>query len=819
MTRFFLLVLLASPARAGDWRDEVVYFLMTDRFADGDVKNDDLGFKEFDPKNGAYYSGGDIAGIRSKLDYIQGLGASAVWLTPPVANVWNDPALKMSGYHGYWARDFMKLDEHLGTLEDYRGLADDLHRRKMKLIQDIVVNHTGDFFGSDLKLKSGIVPSTGPTQRPFNLNDPSDPLQRGASVYHWTSDITDYANDEQRLKWQMSGLDDLNTSSPAVRQALRESYDFWISSVGVDGFRLDTAHYVEHEFWRDFVRSKDKDFLTLGEVWIHAEPFSDKADKEAAEYLGTKEQPELSAVLNFPLAMELRSVFAKGAAPARLKYRLESLNKFYRDGLGSGNFVDNHDMARFLSEGSEDGLAQALAAVFTVPGIPVVYAGTEQGFRETRGSMFKEGYGSGGQDHFDAGHPLYQLIQELARVRRENDVFRRGTLTPLYGEASGAGALAYRLDMGKEKALVLFNTADEPVLLAELETGLETGVRMQPVFLRHLDRFAELRVGERLSMLLPPRAVLALKSAGPAAAPPAPAAAVIDPLPAGPLGEKAVEVRGTASRDGNVLLIVDGRLSRPIRARREGGRWSASLDAGRLADGEHTLIAMVGEPEKLGLSKPRGFSVSIPWKRIAEVEDPVGDDRGPLGTYRYPLAPGFEGRADIERVSLYRRGPGAKWVVKMAKGLSDGWNPPLGFDHVCFNIFLSWPDGRGVRVLPRMNAEMPEGQTWDFGLFLGGWTVALYPASGSTAGSMAPPVQPPPKVKSDKKAGTVEIVFDLDAFRGVGSFDGAEFNVTTWDYDGMEGGLRPLAPEPADYVFGGGKADGVKWMDAAGPVK
>ena len=84
---------------------------------------------------------------------------------------------------------------------------------------------------------------------------------------------------------------------------------------------------------------------------------------------------------------------------------------------------------------------------------------------------------------------------------------------------------------------------------------------------------------------------------------------------------------------------------------------------------------------------------------------------------------------------------------------------------------------------------------------------------------MAPPVQPPPKVKSDKKAGTVEIVFDLDAFRGVGSFDGAEFNVTTWDYDGMEGGLRPLAPEPADYVFGGGKADGVKWMDAAGPVK
>ena len=136
----------AEVPESVEWRDQVVYFLMTDRFADGDHTNNDQKAGEFNPADGGLYSGGDLAGVRSKLDYIQGLGATAVWLTPPVANVWYDPVLKMAGYHGYWAADFKKVDAHLGILEDYRGLAADLHRKGMLLIQDIVTNHTGDFF-------------------------------------------------------------------------------------------------------------------------------------------------------------------------------------------------------------------------------------------------------------------------------------------------------------------------------------------------------------------------------------------------------------------------------------------------------------------------------------------------------------------------------------------------------------------------------------------------------------------------------------------------------------------------------------------------
>src|ERR1035437_1639884 len=172
---------VASP----DWRDQVIYFVMTDRFMDGDKSNDDQGRGEFNPKDGNLYSGGDLAGIREKLDYIQGLGATAVWITPPVANVWYDPAMKMAGYHGYWAENFTKVDAHMGTLEDYRRLSMELHRRGMYLVQDIVVNHTGDFFRYDgpydpahveknFQLKTGMIPAR-PSQYPFSLDDARAP--------------------------------------------------------------------------------------------------------------------------------------------------------------------------------------------------------------------------------------------------------------------------------------------------------------------------------------------------------------------------------------------------------------------------------------------------------------------------------------------------------------------------------------------------------------------------------------------------------------------------------------------------------------------
>ena len=197
----FIALALCLPAVAGpvlhrpspDWRDQVLYFALTDRFDDGDPRNNDQGAGEYDPARRSHYSGGDLAGLTRRLDYMRGLGATGLWLTPPVANQWLDAAGGYTGYHGYWAEHFMRVDPHLGTLADYQRLSRALHRRGMVLVQDIVVNHTGNFFQhgpgwdpadrrrASWQLNTGSKPVTAPTQPPFHLNDPRRAEDRAAA--------------------------------------------------------------------------------------------------------------------------------------------------------------------------------------------------------------------------------------------------------------------------------------------------------------------------------------------------------------------------------------------------------------------------------------------------------------------------------------------------------------------------------------------------------------------------------------------------------------------------------------------------------------
>ena len=183
-----------------DWRDQVINFVLTDRFDDGNPRNNEQGLGEYDPRQGHMYSGGDIDGIRRRLDYVQALGATAVWLTPPVLNQWHDTTHGFWGYHGYWASHFKRMDPHVGTLADYQRLSDALHRRGMYLVQDVVVNHTGNFFSygpgwraddpaADYRPNTGSRPLVGqhpqPLQAPFDLNDPRRAPDRRAGIYHW----------------------------------------------------------------------------------------------------------------------------------------------------------------------------------------------------------------------------------------------------------------------------------------------------------------------------------------------------------------------------------------------------------------------------------------------------------------------------------------------------------------------------------------------------------------------------------------------------------------------------------------------------------
>jgi len=191
-----------------DWREQIIYFILTDRFYDGDPGNNHQGKDDYAPDDSRKYSGGDLQGIIEKIEYIKGLGASAIWITPPIANQWWDGQVGYGGYHGYWAINFKQVDAHQGTLKTYKKLSRALHKQGMYLIQDIVVNHVGNFFTyrgkyhpTDPTRNFVLNTKTSPTQYPFNMNDISNPLHRSADIYHWTPCVKNY-QDEQGSKFR-----------------------------------------------------------------------------------------------------------------------------------------------------------------------------------------------------------------------------------------------------------------------------------------------------------------------------------------------------------------------------------------------------------------------------------------------------------------------------------------------------------------------------------------------------------------------------------------------------------------------------------------
>jgi len=512
-----------------DWRDEIVYFVLTDRFAEGDPAISDQGHGEYDPADFRRYSGGDLQGIIDNLDYIQALGATSVWITPPVAVQWWNPRVEYGGYHGYWARHFAAVDEHLGDLATYQRLSRALHGRGMYLIQDIVCNHTGDFFSYDGPYRHGdpchnfvlnteSVPTTKPTQAPFHRNDVRDPEQRAEAVYHWTPSIEHPQDPTQRLEYSLYDLDDLNTSNPTVRDALKQSYAYWLREVGVDAYRIDTAYHVETDFWRDFLHADDgihavaaetgrHDFFCFGEILLGGDAYDDSAERVAQYYMGPEHAPILDSVISFPWYFAIRRVLAEGKPTEELAYRIRNQMQYYRNPLRVPTFLDNHDVDRFAAIAGESALSQALVMLLTAPGMPIIYYGTEQAFTQRRRAMFPAGWGSGGQDAFDRSAPHFQLIARLAAMRRNHPVFRRGDAEPVGSDANGPGLFALRRRYDGSEALILFNSSDAP--LADRLRLDAPGCNYQPLFALDDDNQWH-RDGSELVLALAARSALVL---------------------------------------------------------------------------------------------------------------------------------------------------------------------------------------------------------------------------------------------------------------------------------------------------------------------
>jgi glycosidase len=396
-----------AALRARPPQDEVIYFLLPDRFANGDPKNDRGGLvgnrlvTGFDPTSKAFFNGGDLAGILQKLDYIQGLGATAIWLAPVFANkpVQGGPGQESAGYHGYWITDFTRVDPHLGSNADLKRLVDAAHARGLKVYLDIVTNHTADviryrecvgkpcpyrsradypysrqggvagapindgFAGDHVATADNWAKLTRPdfaytpfipageerAKTPAWLNDPIHYHNRGETIFRGeSSQFGDFIS-----------LDDLATEHPRVLAGMIGIYGDWIDRLGIDGYRVDTAQHVNPEFWQAFVpailaRAKAAgipDFHIFGEVSID--------DVDVGRLARNSINSGMDNVLDFALKNAAMETIA-GQAPTSVLARLFADDVLYPDrgngGRGRGgeataarhaSFISNHDAGRF----------------------------------------------------------------------------------------------------------------------------------------------------------------------------------------------------------------------------------------------------------------------------------------------------------------------------------------------------------------------------------------------------------------------------------------------------------------------------------------
>lgn len=816
-----LLLHVPSP----NWEDQVIYFLMTDRFADGNPENNDFGTNEYDPKDHRKFQGGDFVGIQQNLDYLDELGVDAIWFTPPVANQWWNPDTNFTGYHGYWASHFMETDPHFGTLQELKNLSDAIHQKGMYLIQDIVVNHTGNYFsyegGYEAAQPTKYYTKIGaPTQAPFDKNDPNNPEHLAAEIYNFTPYISDYQDESQILTYQMGMLDDLKTTNPVVRAELIKAYQFWVKEAGLDGFRFDTPVYVEHDFFNAFMhrgqadllgiepfaKTLGKDFYTFGETWVSAKPFNDDAEIKSKAFIGTPEKPEMDGALNFPLQQTITKVIARGEPTAQLAYRLEKYREHYPNPVQSVNFIDNHDMPRFRSYATAAAYRQAMMLLMTLPGVPVIWQGTEQGCLEDREQMF---------DLLDTQSKDFQFVKNLIAFRKEQAATRSGKIEILADSKTCPGLLLVKLAYAEKDLYLAFNTLDEPILTNEIPipTSNNEPVEMVEEFSLVDDWVANITNGTIDLLQLPPKAglVFSLKPVGKAAAKNL-VKPTINSFKNTQINQSELLIGGNLKEGSQLFLLIDGNLAQKIPVDISNTTWQAKVNLNNLKNGNHYIQAVESDPSGMTLSNKQAFGLQLPERLYASQADPIGDDLGPKGTYQYPIHETFNRQMDIKNVTVHTTGNNFRLDVEMVEPLTTVWNPTNGFDHVQLNIFIDLPNQNGATALPLINATMPEGTNWDYHATAAGWNTGMYNAKGAAEEVSGEIMPQKPVITTISEKNTIQLQFSANTIGRPTTLEGMNIFICTWDGGGYDS-MRAFEKEPKDFIFGGYEEGAPIWMD------
>ncbi len=459
-----------SPA---DWRDQSIYQILTDRFFDGDPANNNAD-GAYVPSDGAKTHGGDWAGIEAKLDYIQGLGATTLWISPVQSNA-------NGAYHGYHIQDFYGFAAQFGGFSALRSLIDEAHARGMYVILDVIANHGGDLIHSnDPGWPSFEDPGT------YNLvwrngGDKAAPPFDSLSWYHNNGEVSNW-NDPEQILGEIFGLDDFRTEVPAIRDALIAAHQQLIDTTDADGFRIDTVKHVELDFWQEFgpgLHDFASDTLSKSDFFMYGEVFSGSAF-ENGKYTGTQAGGPfaLDATLWFPMHFTTTGVFRDGGNTNDLS-GVYGDSTFYdptaRERLVK--FLDNHDVGRFMGFGSNADRDEARSKIaqawlYTSIGIPCLYYGTEQEFDGGGDPWNREDmwdglwdFGPSEGDNFHMAAPLYKWARNLNRLRSQLPALRRGSQEEVASSGSAGIYAYYRRLVGEETVLVILNTSESDVTL------------------------------------------------------------------------------------------------------------------------------------------------------------------------------------------------------------------------------------------------------------------------------------------------------------------------------------------------------------------
>ncbi len=424
---------MSGNKRQGFTNADVLYMLMPDRFAQGANHNPQVpGMRPYkeDRTKPSLRHGGDLNGIREHLDYFKELGVTALWLTPVLENDSPDSPNGFSTYHGYATTDYYRVDPRFGTNEDYRRLCDEAHQKGLKVVMDMIFNHSGfehpwtkDMPTKDwLNLPQWLIESNGTSnsqgtsflQTSYKLTPVKDP-------YASKVDLQETVDG-----WFVPTMPDLNQRNEHLMTYLIQNSKWWIETVGIDGIRMDTYPYADARGMARWMKELDEEypnFNTVGETWVTEPAYTAAWQKDSKL---SEHNSYLKTVMDFSFFDKLSQ--AKNEETDAWWQGLNRLyNSFVYDYLYEDPdhvmaFVDNHDTDRFLGNGCDSlMLKQALALLMTVRRIPQLYYGTEilmNGTKEVTDGYVRKDFPGGfpGDDH--------NAFKAEGRTKAENDMFR-----------------------------------------------------------------------------------------------------------------------------------------------------------------------------------------------------------------------------------------------------------------------------------------------------------------------------------------------------------------------------------------------------------